>query len=286
MHLDTIKKFRSKVKDSTIEENIWLLTELYACNKKVYSNRVSIYELSLIFQCSEDIIVNQLKSLDIYEKRRCSSDCKEWKLITSFGKRANGYFHGYCKECHSKKNLENHYKKHDSRMEWQRKYDKKRMPEKIEYSKKYNKDRRKNDPSFKIKGVISAAIYRLLQTKKDGNVTLDILKYPISDLITHLESQFVEGMDWNNHGSEWQLDHIRPISSFNITSIECEDFKKCWALSNLQPLWTDLNQIKKAQWDGTETNTSVRLKYQNDDRYHLVDELEIDQIIDEILAVS
>ena len=50
-------------------------------------------------------------------------------------------------------------------------------------------------------------------------------------------------MNWSNQGKTstepcktWQIDHIRPVNTFNITSIDCEDFKKCWALENLRPL--------------------------------------------------
>jgi hypothetical protein len=50
-------------------------------------------------------------------------------------------------------------------------------------------------------------------------------------------------MTWKNYG-KWHIDHIRPISSFKITGIDCEDFKKCWSLSNLQPLWAFDNLSK------------------------------------------
>lgn len=52
----------------------------------------------------------------------------------------------------------------------------------------------------------------------------------------HLESLFTNGMSWQNYG-EWHVDHKIPISSFDFESIECEEFKKCWSLNNLQPLW-------------------------------------------------
>lgn len=41
-----------------------------------------------------------------------------------------------------------------------------------------------------------------------------------------------------------QIDHILPIASFNIVSAECEDFKKCWNISNLRPLCA-LENIQK-----------------------------------------
>ncbi|MFH1762494.1 MAG: HNH endonuclease, partial [bacterium] len=47
---------------------------------------------------------------------------------------------------------------------------------------------------------------------------------------------FTNGMAWKNYG-EWHVDHIIPRSVFNYEKAEDVDFKRCWALDNLQPLW-------------------------------------------------
>ena len=73
--------------------------------------------------------------------------------------------------------------------------------------------------------------------------------YTPEELKEHLESQFTDGMSWDNM-KDWHIDHIRPVSSFNFTTTECEDFKKCWALNNLQPLWSKDNLSKGNKWDG------------------------------------
>ena len=51
-------------------------------------------------------------------------------------------------------------------------------------------------------------------------------------------------MSWDNYG-EWHIDHIIPVSSFSFDNVDSEDFKKCWSLTNLQPLWSYEN-IKKS----------------------------------------
>ena len=50
-------------------------------------------------------------------------------------------------------------------------------------------------------------------------------------------------MGWHNMG-EWHIDHIVPVSSFTITSADDADFKACWALTNLRPMWADENRSK------------------------------------------
>ena len=51
-----------------------------------------------------------------------------------------------------------------------------------------------------------------------------------------LESQFKEGMTRDNHGFRgWHIDHIKPVSSFDLS--DPEEQKKCFHYTNLQPLW-------------------------------------------------
>jgi hypothetical protein len=87
------------------------------------------------------------------------------------------------------------------------------------------------------------------------NSTLEILGYSIQQLVEHLESKFEDGMTWSNAGRQegvrcWHIDHIIPDAAFNYTSFEDEEFKKCWALDNLQPLWEEdnLQKSSKLNW--------------------------------------
>lgn len=50
-------------------------------------------------------------------------------------------------------------------------------------------------------------------------------------------------MSWNNYG-EWHVDHIVPVASFSFASADDADFKACWAITNLRPLWADANMQK------------------------------------------
>ena len=52
-------------------------------------------------------------------------------------------------------------------------------------------------------------------------------------------------MSWGNQGFfGWHIDHIKPIDSFSFTSHNDSDFKECWGLDNLQPLWWQDNMKK------------------------------------------
>ena len=101
--------------------------------------------------------------------------------------------------------------------------------------------RRKNDLKFRLGKVISGAICSSLKAKggrKAHRHWENLVGYTIEDLKNHLEKQFTVGMSWDSYGKEgWHVDHIIPIAKWNFTSIQHDDFKNCWALKNLQPLW-------------------------------------------------
>lgn len=108
----------------------------------------------------------------------------------------------------------------------------------------YKKNRRHNDPIFKLRDSISNTILKALKKRKSNKVgksILNYLEYTIQDLKTHLENQFDDKMFWHNHGIYWHIDHIIPQSNLPYISIEDDNFKKCWSLKNLRPLEAKLN---------------------------------------------
>ena len=65
--------------------------------------------------------------------------------------------------------------------------------------------------------------------------------------MSHLEASFTDGMTWENYGTYWHVDHIVPLSAHNYKSAEDIDFKKAWALGNLQALEASQNLAKGAK---------------------------------------
>jgi len=109
-----------------------------------------------------------------------------------------------------------------------------------------------NTPMRKINHLFATQVRRSIRcfvTMKESNKTFAILGFTKEELHNYLESLFQDGMSWDNI-SEWHIDHIRPVSSFNFDSTDHPDFKKCWALENLQPLWSKDNLVKGNKWNG------------------------------------
>lgn len=115
-----------------------------------------------------------------------------------------------------------------------------------ETKRNYERNRKSRDPLYKLISNFRTAIYQVL---KECNVEknkhyFNILQYTPEDLISHLELQFKDTMSWDNYG-EWHVDHILPITYFNIMEMGDKEFMKCWSLDNLQPMWGKEN-IRKS----------------------------------------
>ena len=106
------------------------------------------------------------------------------------------------------------------------------------------KKRYYSDPVFRAKEFIKSRLKRVLKQKKVYKPVEfnNAFGTNFCNFKRHIENQFEVGMTWTNYG-EWHLDHIRPLSSFNLSNkIE---FKKANNYLNFQPLWAKEN-LKKS----------------------------------------
>jgi hypothetical protein len=108
--------------------------------------------------------------------------------------------------------------------------------------------RRRENGQFRLSSNISRSIRQSLFrfSGKGGAPWESLVGYTKAELIEHIESRLQPGMTWDNYG-EWHLDHIIPVVVFNFTSYEHVDFKRCWALKNLRPMWASENISKGAK---------------------------------------
>jgi len=106
-------------------------------------------------------------------------------------------------------------------------------------------------PINRLRINIASVIGRSLPEGTGKRSWESLVGYTLQDLASHLEKQFQPGMSWSNYGKrkgQWSVDHIRPLSSFAYGAPEDADFKTCWSLANLQPLWHVDNIRKGNKW--------------------------------------
>lgn len=114
----------------------------------------------------------------------------------------------------------------------------------IKGMQKKNKVRRQTDMAYKMKLVCSSRLRHALKAQglKKNAKCIDLIGCDALTLKQHLEKQFDDKMNWDNYGTYWHIDHIRPCASFDLTKLEEQG--KCFHYSNLQPLEAIAN-IKK-----------------------------------------
>lgn len=142
-----------------------------------------------------------------------------------------------------------------------------------EYNRKIRNEYRKSNPKMIIKNSIRSRMqsvfnYMFEKYSKEDYYSLYKQSQEVGctfrELKEWIESQFDEGMTWDNHGvgyerdtkgkakrdkngdviktKEWHIDHIKPVASFDLS--DPEEVKKINHYTNLQPMWADEN-IKK-----------------------------------------
>jgi hypothetical protein len=90
---------------------------------------------------------------------------------------------------------------------------------------------------------VSDVMRRAIRTGGESSVIEKLFGYTITQLKAHLESHFHDGMDWPAFmRGEIHIDHIKPQAAFDL--LDDDQYRQCWALSNLRPLWAADNLAK------------------------------------------
>lgn len=108
---------------------------------------------------------------------------------------------------------------------------------KCEY--KYLKERRE----CKLVRLVTNIRNRLYQAvNSKSNKTMELVSCSPRFLGEWLEYQFNSQMNWDNYGSYWVVDHVKPCSSYNLE--DEEEQRKCFHWTNLRPLSASENSSK------------------------------------------
>jgi hypothetical protein len=204
--------------------------------------------------------------------RRCNLE----KELSSFYYRKDGNIHRkICKECISSDRANYYSENREDILANVKEYaSKPEIKEKIRIrNNKWERDKRKNDPIFKLQCNISNLIYQALKdngaTKKGQSVSkylsssYEEYRNHLENLFSHPDNLTPDGkvwMSWDNwkpynHKTwddndpatwTWNIDHIIPQSDLPFSSMENDAFKQCWSIKNLRPYSAKQNLL-----DGT-----------------------------------
>ncbi len=111
----------------------------------------------------------------------------------------------------------------------------------------YMRDLRTSSPEARIRMTLKGRILSAIKSEAKTGTTMELLGCTIAELREHIESLWLPGMTWANHGIRgWHIDHIRPCSSFDLTDPKQQGL--CFHWTNMQPLWGGDNIRKSNHW--------------------------------------
>lgn len=116
-----------------------------------------------------------------------------------------------------------------------------------QYNKKSYDKVRNEKPWIRLwRNQLGGVLKRLNQQKLDK--TINELGYSSEQLKLHIESLWLEGMNWKNYGGRvgcWEIDHIKPVSKFRKETPP----SIVNALNNLKPMWVIDNRKKGSKYE-------------------------------------
>lgn len=127
-----------------------------------------------------------------------------------------------------------------------REYRKAMTPEQKASARAREAQRKATDPQFRLAKLVRRRLRTALKGGAKVGSAVAHLGCTVEAAVAHVAGQFQQGMSWENHGfTTWHIDHIKPLSSFDLT--DPEQLAKACHYSNLQPLWAQDNLSKGAR---------------------------------------
>ncbi len=156
---------------------------------------------------TEKAIGGMAKKLELKKreyKRNCRDCGKKFIIKHKHGRE-------FCLKCVKQQWEHNHLKNgRERKKQW--------IQRNPEYMNQYYRQLRKESPKYRLDCNMGVLIYQSLRGIKAGRRWESLVGYVLKDLMEHLESQFDDKMNWDNYGTYWHVDHIRPRSLFKYTS--------------------------------------------------------------------
>src|SRR5688572_27107022 len=157
---------------------------------------------------------SQIANKETKDKKVCGC-CKEERNIQEYSKNryAKDGFESECKVCKNK------------------------------YHNAYSKARKLYDPEFKLLTNLRSRLSEALRGNSKSQTTRQLIGADFEIFLKWIEYQLEEGMTLENYGSIWHIDHVLPLSSFNL--LDEEELYKAMNWANVRPL-SPLKNIKKS----------------------------------------
>ena len=195
------------------------------------------------------------KFVDGQELKHCSG-CDSWKILPLFNRskeRRDGRS-AFCTDCSIKKQRKYKVRNPEKAGEWAR-LNPERANENVQRHRRENPERWKEWnaqrdalPASKLRHRMSSEMRYCLKKGKNGKSWESLVGFTLEDLHKRLSKTMPRGYTWGDI-SKLHIDHIIPVTAFNIEDEHSLDFQRCWDLKNLRLLPVKENLSKNNRLD-------------------------------------
>jgi len=142
------------------------------------------------------------------------------------------------------------YKRRQTPEHRERRRKRQRSPEYRKRHREWRRARWRMDDQFRFVKSLRSDIHQALKAAgvKKNFRTHEVIGCSPTFYREWIESKWEPGWSWENRGKVWQVDHIRPIASFDMSKFK--DVCECFNWLNCQPLSREDNIRKGAMWNG------------------------------------
>ena len=155
---------------------------------------------------------------------------------------------GKCNECEKKRGREYNHEHPEIRQKWTDDhperhrelkanwYQRNKPHIRAKYTSRYN-----SDEQFKISRLLKSQILSKIHKLKS---TEEYTGTDIESVACWFQYNFTPEMTWDNHGTEWDIDHVIPVTRWDLSNPEQVDL--CFNWKNLSPLNSKYNRHDKS----------------------------------------
>lgn len=195
--------------------------------------------------------------------------CKIAKELICFGKNRStkDSLHTECKLCRKLYHLRNKKERIAYARNYQQEHKKERKlyrqqghikeqekeyrtrPQVKEKRNKRKRERKLIDINYKIRENLRKRLHMAIKFNFKAGSAINDLGCTVEEFKIYIESKWLNGMNWQNWSQVgWHLDHIIPLSLFDLT--DREQFLKACHYTNYQLLWAkdNLSKNNKLDW--------------------------------------
>lgn len=177
--------------------------------------------------------------------KQCSK-CEQHKDLSNFGvytdaRNGKAKTRGVCNQCRVRVEVDRARGQRPQRNESNRKWKSNNKDKIRDYERERVRTKRVEDIQYKLCSDVCGRTRTMLKTTQ-SNKHNNLVGCTPATLKKWLQFQFSKCMNWDNYGEYWEIDHVVPLSIFNMVHKSQQVLACNW--TNMRPIQVEVNKLK------------------------------------------